>query len=98
MTISKPPTTTCLVIEALRAADDFCNRQMLMVATGRNSHQVDAATHHLRKRHAVDCVVEPDGSAWWYALPSAADDRSYHVDERTVETAPRRRKKKLPAL
>ena len=98
MAISKPPTTTCLVLAALRAADDFLNRRTLMTATGRSHNQVDAATHHLRKRHAVDCVVEPDGSAWWYALPPTTDDRSYHIDERTIETAPRRRRKKPPTL
>ena len=89
----KQPTCTSLVLEALVGSDDFLNNRKLMEATGCNIGQVSASTHHLRKRHAIDCVVEPDGVAWWYALPPESDNRMYHHDERTPETKPRRRRK-----
>lgn len=99
MKAHKETTCTTLVLEALRAADDFLSRSALVRATGRSYNQVDASTHWLRKRHAIDCVVEPDGRAWWYALPPENDNRSYHVDERTPEDRPRRsRKKKVLTL
>ena len=89
----KQPTCTSLALEVLRASDDFMDRKALMLATGCSNNQVDAATHHLRKRLAVDCVVEPNGVAWWYALPPESDNRSRHVDERTPEVKPRKLRK-----
>lgn len=90
----KQPTITTLVLEVLRAQDDFLSRDALMKFTGCNADQVSAATHHLRKRHAIDCVIEPDGRAWWYALPPENDNRLFHIDERTPESKPRNRKRK----
>ena len=90
MSRNRIPTCTFLVLEALRGSDDFMNRAMLMAATGYHNNQVDAATHHLRKRHAIDCVVEPDGGAWWYAMPPESDDRSRTCDLRTPEAKPRK--------
>lgn len=95
MSALKQPTITSLVLEALRVQDDFMSNIMLMRFTGSSADQVSAATHHLRKRHAIDCVIEPDGRAWWYALPPESDNRAFHVDERAPETRPRRRKRKV---
>ena len=87
----KVKTFTSLTLEALRAQDDFMDNTMLMHAIGCNRNQLTAATHHLRKRHAIDCVIEPNGKAWWYALPECSDDRTYAVEERTPESKPRNR-------
>lgn len=93
----KEPTTTSLVVESLKRADDFMTYEMLMEATGRNHNQVSAACFHLRKHKVIDVVVNPDGKGWWYVLPETEDKRIRRVDERTPETKPRnRRKKKRP--
>lgn len=88
--IQKEPTTTSLVSEALKSADDFMSYQMLVDRTGRSLNQVVAALHHLRKHHAVDVVVNPDGRGWWYALPDSEDTRSRNVDMRAPESKPRK--------
>lgn len=92
MKCAKDPTWTTLVLDALRGCDDFLSYAMLRKITGASSTQVSAACHHLRKRHAVDCVIEVDGVAWWYALPSEQDDRSRTVDARAPEVNPRKRR------
>lgn len=86
-------TTTKLVMEALRASDDFMNYRMLTAATKRNYNQVSAACFHLRKRGAIDLVIETDGVGWWYALPAESDTRSRIVDERVPESKPRKMRK-----
>jgi hypothetical protein len=83
------PTHTKLVLEALSAwPDDFATVAELMAATGSARNQTSAALHHLRKRHAVDVVIQ-QGTGYWYATPGY-DDRTRHVDERTPEDRPRR--------
>ncbi len=88
----KETSKTCLVFAALKAHDDFMNYAMLMKETGISYNQVTAATHHLRKRRAIDCVVNPDGVAWWYPTPEY-DNRTRHVDERAPELKPRKQRK-----
>ena len=87
----KEPCWTKLVLDALRGCDDFLSYAMLRKITGASPTQVSAACHHLRKRHAVDCVIEVDGVAWWYATPDD-DDRSRVVTERAPEVNPRKRR------
>ena len=90
----KEPTWTHLVEQALRGCDDFLNYRMLDKITGGNTNQVSAACFHLRKRHAIDCVIENNGVAWWYALPPENDDRTIIRTERTPEVNPRKRRRK----
>lgn len=81
----KKVTSTSLVLEQLRACDDFMDHNMLIKATGEDCSHVSAALHHLRKHRAADCVVNPDGKAWWFALPPEDDDRSRTCTERAIE-------------
>lgn len=87
----KQPTITSLVMSALVASDDFMSDVMLKETTGASMNQVWAATHHLRKRNAIDAIINPDGKAWWYATPHT-DNRSKTVLERAPEKKPRNRK------
>jgi len=76
MTKIRQPTTTSLVLEALRATQEFMSIDMLRRMTERyNVGDVQAALHHLRKYHAVDVVVEKDGTGWWFA--TGYDSRRY---------------------
>lgn len=88
----KEPTWTHLVEQALRGCDDFLNYRMLEKVTGGNVCQISAACFSLRKYRVVDCVIEADGVAWWYALPPEEDKRSAHREERTPEVNPRKRR------
>lgn len=90
----KEPTWTHLVEQALRGCDDFLNYRMLEKVTGGNVCQISAACFSLRKYRVVDCVIEADGVAWWYALPPEEDKRSAHREERTPEVNPRKRRTK----
>jgi hypothetical protein len=92
--MGKDPTWTHLVVEALRGCDDFLNYRMLAAITGGNPSQVSAACFHLRKRHVIDCVIEVDGVAWWYALPPEEDNRSRVHEVRCPECKPRKRRTK----
>lgn len=90
---SKRPTHTHLVLEALTHwSQDFASVHDIMAATGSQYNQVTAALFHLRKRHAVDVVIEADGKAWWFATPGS-DDRTKTIEERTPEERPRNRRK-----
>jgi len=80
----KKPTWTCRVMETLTGREDFMTAAQLRAALGCNINQMSAALIHLRRRQAIDCVVEPNGVAWWFATPET-DDRSKHVDERVPE-------------
>lgn len=86
----KRPTHTSLVLDALTHwPSEFASARDLMAATGSNFNQISAALHHLRKRHAVDVVIERDGTGWWFATPGS-DDRTRVCDERCPEDRPRR--------
>lgn len=86
----KRPTHTHLVMEALTHwQNDFASIRELMEATGSKYNQVNAALFHLRKRRAVDVVIESDGTGWWFATPDD-DNRIRPIDERRPEDKPRR--------
>lgn len=91
----KAPTCTTLVYDALKGSDDFMNYSMLREATGCSQGQLHAACCHLRAHRAVDAVVNPDGTAWWFATPGS-DDRMRELRERAEEFERRRpRKQKI---
>lgn len=77
----KCPSHTCLVLELLVGADDFRTSHAIAGELRLLNGQVLAALMHLRNHRAVDCVVEPDGRAWWFSTPDA-DDRHYTISER----------------
>lgn len=81
-------TWTSKVMRELVDCDDFVTARVLQLQTGGSPHQITAALVHLRKHKAVDCVVEPDGVAWWFATPES-DDRRCCVEERVPESRPR---------
>ena len=90
----KRPTATTLITNYLRASSDFANYEMLRRATGLHINQVTAACFHLRAHRVLDCVVEPDGVAWWFALPPDHDDRLWVCDQiKDGITKPGRRKR-----
>ena len=92
--IDKKPTWTYLVLKHLEAQpDNFMTAAQLRSSAGANCDQMSAALIHLRKRHAIDCVVEPDGVAWWFAT-TQYDDRCRHCDERVIEELGHRRRRK----
>lgn len=90
----KRPACTHLVLESLRTSDDFMNQGQLAATTGCNKNQVSAALHMLRRVRAVDVVVNPDGTGWWFALPPESDKRCRHLEEITPESKPRKLRKR----
>lgn len=94
---SKDTTWTTLVLEALIGRDDFMTYEMLREATGGNQNQIQATCHHLRKRRAIDCIIEPNGVAWWYATPES-DNRSRKIEERRREELGSRHRRKIKKL
>ena len=88
---AKEPTFTRIVLEGLIRANDFRTSPHLQLELGLSANRVGAALHHLRKHGVVDCM-ESMRILWWYATP-ADDDRSRRVDERTLETEPRKPRK-----
>jgi len=98
----KEPTWTSLVMELLERQDDFMTVEMIIESlggqlTGANRNRIYAALFHLRKHRAVDCVVEPDGKAWWYST-SKEDDRIRTVLERVLEPPGNRKRRKKVKL
>lgn len=94
----KVPTWTSLVTEALRAQDDFMSTGMLARATGANKCQLSAALIHLRSHRVIDVVINPDGKAWWFALPPEGDDRHRTFAEIAAEIKKPNRKPRKPAI
>lgn len=85
------PTTTSLIMEVLTSPGaDFVSRNQLVARTGRTPNQVVAALHHLREHHAVDVVIEVDGTGWWFATPDY-DNRITTIAEYTEHTKPNRK-------
>lgn len=80
-------TTTTLVIEALKAADDLLTVRQLVTRTGRSTNQVFAALVHLRNHRVVDVVVQQEVSHWF---ATGDDNRQFHHDEYTEHKKPRR--------
>jgi hypothetical protein len=90
----KQPTWTTLALELLIGREDFMTTVQVAREIGATYNQACAALVHLRKRHAIDCVIERDGVAWWFATPDY-DDRLLTHDERKPETKPRKRRSGL---
>lgn len=90
-------TNTSLVEAYLRGSDDFVSARQLVKALGLTGSQVSASLHHLRRLRVVDVVIETDGQGWWFALPPEEDLRSHVFEERAIEVAPRRRRKRRAA-
>lgn len=84
----KQPTWTTLSLELLVKRDDFLTTHQVAVMIGATYNQASAALFHLRKRHAIDIVIDK-GIGYWFATPDG-DDRSFHCDERVPENKPRR--------
>ena len=82
---AKRPTWTSIVMKKLEEKpDNFMTAEQLRNTTGANHNQMSATLIHLRKCNAVDCVIEPNGVAWWFAT-TQYDDRQYQVNERAPE-------------
>jgi Fe2+ or Zn2+ uptake regulation protein len=90
----KTTTTTTLVLDALRRADDFLTAKQLCERTARSTGQVAAALHWLRKAHAIDSIASDD-TLYWYARPREDDTRSSVRDEITADVIKRPRKPKI---
>lgn len=89
------PTTTSLVLEALRTTQEFMSLDMLRQVTGRfKPGDVRAALLGLRKYHAVDVVVEKDGTGWWFA--TGQDTRTKQIREIKPDIHRNRVKGKYP--
>lgn len=86
----KRPTTTTLIVEALKSADDFMSKAMLRQATREPPNRIGAALFHLRKHRVIDCVIEPDGTSWWFLTND--DDRQRTVAEILASIKKRRRR------
>lgn len=81
----KQTCTTKLVLEALRARDDFVTAQELVALTGRAAPQVWAALIHLLRAHCIGVEVQGN-KRYWYALPPEEDQRSREHEEYTLHT------------
>lgn len=92
----KEPTVTGLVLESLRRRDDFMDLHQLEVATGATRKNIRSALWELRIYHAVDVIVNADGTSWWFALPAEDDTRIREVLQRAPEMKPRRSKPRKP--
>lgn len=92
------PTVTTLILNLLKARDDFMDYAQIRESTGQDQNHVSAACFHLRQHRAIDCIINPDGHVWWFALPSVEDNRYRVLDEiKDGVTRPRRRKCGTPA-
>lgn len=81
-------TATFLVLDALKRADDFRTGRQLMDETRLSTNRVSAALYHLLKYKAVE-FIESERKLWWFATPTS-DTRSKTVDERVMESKPRK--------
>lgn len=90
----KQTCTTKLVLEALRARDDFVTGQELVAQTGRATSQVWAALIHLLRSHCVGVEVQGN-KRYWYALPPEDDQRLREHEEYALHTKrPQQRSRK----
>ena len=99
----KQPTYTTLIEEFLRNTEDTHTYEQIYTRvyslTGNATmNQISAACSHLKRHGVIDFIVETDGTVWWYALPKDNDDRSRVIDERTPETKPRNRRRKVTII
>lgn len=97
MTRIKQTCTTKLVLEALRARDDFATGQELVALTGRATSQVWAALIHLLRSHCVGVEVQ-DSKRYWYALPPEEDQRQHEREEYVLHTKrSQQRRRRVPS-
>ena len=90
----KQTCTTKLVLDALRARDDFVTGQELVALTGRATSQVWAALIHLLRSHCVGVEVQGN-KRYWYALPPEEDRRLCEREEYALHTKrPQQRRRK----
>lgn len=95
MTRIKQTCTTKLVLEALRARNDFATGHELVTLTRRSNSQVWAALIHLLRSHCVGVEVQGN-KRYWYALPPEEDQRLYKHEEYTLHTKrPQQRRRKV---
>lgn len=95
MTRIKQTCTTKLVLEALRARNDFATGQELVTLTRRSNSQVWAALTHLLHSHCVGVEVQGN-KRYWYTLPPEEDQRLYKREEYTLHTKrPQQRRRKV---
>lgn len=99
----KQPTYTTLIEEFLRNTEDLTTYGQILHYVQSINHNacmnhVTAACIHLKRHNVIDFIVETDGTVWWYALPKDNDDRSRVIDERTLETKPRNRRRKVTII
>ncbi len=83
------PTWTHVILEKLRAADDFMSLEQIRAATGATRHQANNALRHLQMHKAADSVVGGDRHLWWFA--TGEDDRARVLEQRAKEEEPRRK-------
>lgn len=99
----KQPTYTTLIEEFLRNTEDLTTYGQILHHVQSINHnacmnQISAACSHLKRHGVIDFIVETDGTVWWYALSKDNDDRSRVIDERTPETKPRNRRRKVTII
>ena len=93
----KRPTWTTKILDLLAGKNDFMSTQQIREAVGANCNQTSASLIHLRRSRAIDCVIEPNGVAWWLATPED-DVRCRHCDERAEEPKGSRRPRKATSV
>ena len=91
---NKQPTLTCLSLQVLKGRDDFMTTRQIADELRTTTNRVQVTLMWLRSKKVVDCVIDPDGVAWWLDT-SEHDARNHHVDERCPECEPRKRKKRV---
>ena len=79
----KKPTWSSLILELLKASDDFLNLDQIKAATGASNNQATATLTHLHRRHAID-VVDSGNRLWWFAT-AENDNRTRTLDLRAEE-------------
>lgn len=98
----KLTTYTFLILEYLKKVDDFRTYADLMTAVNDARpdvviNDISAACFHLKKHKAIDSVVDHRGTVFWFATPET-DDRSRTIDERTPESKPRNRRRRVTII
>lgn len=79
----KKPTWSSLILELLKASDDFLNLDQIKAATGASNNQATATLTYLCRRHAIECV-DSGNRLWWFAT-AESDDRMRTHDLRVEE-------------
>lgn len=94
--LHRSETATHAVLRTLHERQDFMTRKQIKekLCPGFSASAVCAALYHLwRTAGAIDCVLENDGTSWWFALPEGCDKRMRPMGERKLEDKPRKKRK-----